>query len=344
MDFSAKEIAGILDGKIEGNPDVKVNRIAKIEEAEEGSLSFLANPAYTPYIYKTKASIVLVNKDFKPDGKVFTTMIKVDNAYNSLAKLLDLYQKSKPKKEGISSLSFVAPTTKKGENIYIGEFAYIGGNCEIGNNVQIYPQSYIGDNVIISDGSIIYPGVKIYENCKIGKNCIIHSGVIIGADGFGFSHQTDNNYMKIAQIGNVVIEDNVEIGANTTIDRATMGSTVIKKGVKLDNLIQIAHNVQIGENTVIAAQAGIAGSTKIGENCMFGGQIGISGHLNIGDNVKMAAQTGVSNNIKSDSILMGSPAFDASKFRKAFVHFRNLENIVKRIDELEKQLKSINKE
>ncbi|MBS4013496.1 MAG: UDP-3-O-(3-hydroxymyristoyl)glucosamine N-acyltransferase [Bacteroidetes bacterium] len=342
MDFSAAELAGILNGNIEGNREVKVTRISKIEEAEEGSLSFLANPAYTHYIYTTKASIVLVNKSFKPESSLKTTIIKVDDAYSSLAKLLELYEKSKPIKKGISALAFISENVKKGENIYVGEFAYIGTNCIIGNNVLIYPQAYIGDNVVIEDDSIIYPGAKIYANCKIGKSCIIHSGVVIGADGFGFSPQTEKNYRKIAQIGNVIVEDDVEIGANTTIDRATMGSTIIKKGVKLDNLIQIAHNVAIGENTVVAAQAGVAGSSKVGSNCMIGGQVGISGHLNIGNNVKMAAQAGVGANVKDDEIIMGSPAFAASKYKKTYVHFRNLDTIVRRIDELEKQIKLLN--
>ncbi len=344
MNYSAKEIASFLHGTIEGNPDVVVNKVSKIEEAEEGSISFLSNPAYTPYIYKTNASIVLVNNDFNPEDGLKTTIIKVDNAYNSLARLLELYQKSKPEKKGISSLAFVSASVKTGENTYVGEFAYIGENCTIGKNVMIHSHCYIADNVTIGDNCILNSGVKIYSHSEIGNSCIIHSGAIIGADGFGFSPQTDNHYKKIAQIGNVILHDNVEVGANTTIDRATLGSTVIKKGVKLDNLIQIAHNVQIGENTVIAAQSGIAGSSKVGDNCMIGGQVGISGHLCIGNNVKIAAQSGIGSNIADNEVIMGSPAFDLVKYRKAYVHFRNFEKLIKRIEELENKIKSLSKE
>ena len=340
MNFSAKEIADFLHGSIEGNPKVKVNKISKIEEAEEGSLSFLSNPAYTPYIYKTNASIVLVNSDFIPDDALKTTIIKVDNAYNSLAQLLELYEKSKPVRKGISSLAFVSKSTETGSNAFIGEFSFIGENSVIGDNVKINPHCFIGNNVVIGDNSNINAGVKIYDNTVIGTNCIIHSGAVVGADGFGFSPQTDSHYKKIAQIGNVILEDNVEIGANTTIDRATLGSTVIKKGVKLDNLIMVAHNVIIGDNTVIAAQTGIAGSTKIGKNCMIGGQVGISGHLKIGDNVKIAAQSGIGSNIADNEIIMGSPAFDMAKYRKTYVHFRNLDKLVKKIDDLENQIKT----
>ncbi|MFW5793559.1 MAG: UDP-3-O-(3-hydroxymyristoyl)glucosamine N-acyltransferase [Bacteroidota bacterium] len=343
MDFSAQKIADFLNGTIEGNPEAKVDKISKIEEGEEGSLSFLSNPAYTPYIYSTKASIVLVNKDFQADKPIKTTLIRVENAYNSLAQLLELYQKSQPKKSGISSLSYISESSDIGKNPYIGEFVHLGENCSIGKNVQIFPHAFIGDDVKIGDDCIINAGVKIYKNCRIGNSCIIHSGVVIGADGFGFSPQADNLYLKVAQIGIVEIEDDVEIGANTTIDRATLGSTLIKKGVKLDNLIQIAHNVQIGENTVIAAQCGIAGSSKIGKNCMIGGQVGISGHLTIGNNVKIAAQSGIGANIPDNEIIMGSPAFDAAKYRKTYVHFRNLDKMVKKIDKLEKQIEKLDK-
>lgn len=343
MEFSAQKIADFLGGTIEGNSDVTVNKISKIEEAEAGSLSFLSNPAYTQYIYTTNASIVLVNKDFGPEKELKTTIIKVDNAYNSLAKLLELYEQSLPRKTGISSLAFISKSSEIDKDIYIGEFAYVGDNCKIGKNVHISPHVFIGDNVTIEDNTKINAGVKIYNNSQIGKSCIIHSGSVIGADGFGFTPQTDNHYIKIAQIGNVIIEDNVEIGANTTIDRATLGSTVIKKGVKLDNLIQIGHNVRIGENTVIAAQAGVAGSSKVGKNCMIGGQVGISGHLSIGNNVKIAAQSGIGSNIPDNETIMGSPAFDAAKYKKTYVHFRNLNKLVKRIDALEKEIKSLKK-
>jgi len=338
MEFSAKQIADFLKGKIEGNEDVTVNTISKIEEAQAGSLTFLANPTYTPWIYKTKASIVLVNNDFKPDSSLNTTLIRVENAYNALAGLLNLYQQSIPAKKGISSLAFVDEKVKMGSEVYIGEFSVVGNNVVLGNNVKIYPQSYIGENVTIGENTILYPGVKVYDNCIIGNDCTIHSGAVIGADGFGFAPQSDSNYMKIAQIGNVILEDHVEIGANTTIDRATMGSTVIKRGVKLDNLIQVAHNVVIGENTVIAAQTGIAGSSKVGKNCMIGGQVGISGHLTVGDKVKIAAQSGLSSGVRDGKIVMGAPAYDHDKYIKSYIHFRNLEKIVKRIDELEKKL------
>ncbi len=341
MEFTAKKIADFLGGTIEGDENVKVNKVSKIEEATEGSLTFLANPAYTPYIYKTNASIVLVNNDFKKEKPVKSTLIFVDNAYNALANLLELYKKSKPGRTGISQLAHISKSAKIGKNSYIGEFSSVGENVVIGSDVKIYPQVYIDDNVKIKDNTTIYAGVKIYEGSEIGKSCTIHSGAVIGSDGFGFAMQTDSNFKKIAQIGNVIIEDNVEIGANTTIDRATLGSTIIKKGVKLDNLIQIGHNVTIDENTVMAAQVGIAGSTKIGRNCMFGGQVGISGHLNIGDNVKMAAKSGVGSSIKDEQIIMGSPAIEANKFKKSYIHFRNLEKLVKKVDELENELKKL---
>lgn len=341
MEFSAKQIADFLKGEIEGNPDVKVNTLSKIEEAQEGSLTFLANPAYTPFIYTTGASIALVNRDFMPEKPVSATLIRVENAYQSLALLLNLYQQSMPQKSGISSMASISKTASLGKDLYVGEFVSIGENVTIGNNVKIYPNCYVADNVVIGEGSKLYPGVKIYENCIIGKECTLHSGAVIGADGFGFAPQSDNNYMKVAQIGNVILEDYVEIGANTTIDRATMGSTIVRKGVKLDNLIQVAHNVTIGENTVIAAQSGIAGSSKVGKNCMIGGQVGISGHITIGDEVKIAAQSGLSSNVKNGKIIMGSPAFDHDKYIKAYIHFRNFEKLIKRLDELENQLKEL---
>jgi UDP-3-O-[3-hydroxymyristoyl] glucosamine N-acyltransferase len=282
---------------------------------------------------------VLINKDFKAEQKLNCTLIRVENAYSALASLLNLYQQSLPQKKGISPLASVHSSTTPGEDAYLGEFAVIGENVTLGNNVKIYPHCYVGDNATVGDNTILYPGVKVYNNCIIGKDCTIHAGVVIGADGFGFAPQSDNNYQKIAQIGNVVIEDHVEIGANTTIDRATMGSTVIKKGVKLDNLIQVAHNVLIGENTVIAAQTGIAGSSKIGRNCMIGGQVGVSGHITIGNDVKIAAQSGISPSVKDGKILMGSPAFDHDKYVKAYIHFRNLDKLVERINDLEKKIK-----
>lgn len=343
MEFTAKQIADFLKGEIEGDQSVSVHNIAKIEEARAGDLTFLANPAYTSFIYTTGASIVLVGKDFKPEKVLNATLVKVDNAYQSLALLLNLYQQSLPQKKGISSMAHISNSAKLGDDLYIGEFVSIGENVIVEDKVKIYPNCYIADNVVIKSGSRLYPGVNIYENCIIGHECTLHSGAVIGADGFGFAPQSDNNYMKVAQIGNVILEDYVEIGANTTIDRATMGSTIIKKGVKLDNLIQVAHNVIIGENTVIAAQTGIAGSSKVGKNCMIGGQVGISGHINIGDEVKIAAQSGLSSNVKEGKIIMGSPAFDHDKYIKAYIHFRNIDKLVKRIEELEKQVSNQSK-
>lgn len=341
MEFTAKQISDYLKGEIDGDPELKVNTISKIEEARPGSLTFLANPAYSQYIYTTGASIILVNKDFNPEKPLSGTLIRVENAYQALAELLNLYQQSFPQKKGISSMASVAETVELGKDLYIGEFTVIGENVVIEDSVKIYPQCHIGDNVIIKSGTTLFPGVRIYQNCVIGKNCTIHSGAVIGADGFGFAPQSDNNYIKVAQIGNVILEDNVEIGANTTIDRATMGSTVIKKGVKLDNLIQVAHNVTIGENTVIAAQSGIAGSSKVGKNCMIGGQVGISGHISVGDDVKIAAQSGLSSSVRNGKIIMGSPALDHEKYIKAYIHFRNFEKLMKRIDEMENELKML---
>ena len=338
MEFTAKQISEFLKGEIEGDPKVSVNTISKIEEAGAGSLTFLANPAYTQFIYNTDASIVLVNKDFKAEKQVKSTLIRVENAYNALAQLLSLYEKSLPQKKGISSQAFLAQSAKLGKDLYIGEFTVIDEGAVIEDNVKIYPQCYIASDVTIKSGTVLYPGVKVYQNCVIGNSCTIHSGAVIGADGFGFAPQSDNNYMKVAQIGNVIIEDHVEIGANTTIDRATMGSTIIKKGVKLDNLIQVAHNVIIDENTVIAAQSGIAGSSKVGKNCMIGGQVGISGHISVGDDVKIAAQSGLSSSIRKGKIIMGSPALDHDKYVKAYIHFRNLEKLVKKVDDLEKNI------
>ncbi len=340
MKFSAKQIAEVLNGKIEGNHDITVDKLSKIEEGEEGSLSFLANPKYNQFIYGTKASIVIVNSDFVPEKEITATLIKVDDAYSAFAKLLEMYNEIKLNKSGVSKQAFISESAKTGKDIYLGEFAFIGENVEIGDNVKIYPQVFIGDNVIIGDNTTVFASVKIYSDCVIGKDCTIHAGVVIGADGFGFAPQNGKNYKKVAQIGNVIIEDLVEIGANTTIDRATLGSTIIRKGVKLDNLIQVAHNVEIGENTVIAALTGISGSSKIGKNCMIGGQVGITGHIEIADEVKIGAQSGISSSVrKKGAIILGSPAFDISKSRKSIIHYRNFDNIVKRLEDLEDKLK-----
>jgi UDP-3-O-[3-hydroxymyristoyl] glucosamine N-acyltransferase len=338
MEFSASQIAAVIEGSVVGNPEVRISRLSKIEEGEPGTLSFLANPKYTPFIYTTKASVVIVNKDFCPDQPIEATMIKVEDAYTAFAKLLELYNQIKNEKKGVSSLAFVAKSAKIGKDVYVGEFAYVGENAVVGDNSKIFPQVFLGDNVHVGNNSTIYAGVVIYSDNVIGSDCTIHGGVVIGADGFGFAPQQDKNYKKVAQIGNVVIEDNVEIGSNTTIDRATLGSTIIRKGVKLDNLIQVAHNVEIGENTVIAAQTGISGSTKIGKNCMIAGQVGFVGHLNIGDEVKVGAQSGISGNLKDGSIVMGSPAIEISMHRRSLVHFKNLSEIVKRLDELERRM------
>lgn len=336
MIFKAKEIAELLEGKVEGDANVEVNKLSKIEEGEPGSLSFLANPKYTQFIYSSEASVVIVSDDFKAEQEVKPTLVRVKDAYGAFAKLLEVYNKIMLDKKGVSNQASIAVSAKIGKDVYIGPQAVIGENAEIGDNAKIYPQTYVGDNSTVGAGTTIFAGVKIYSDIKIGKNCVIHSGVVLGADGFGFAPQADNNYQKIAQIGNVIIEDNVEIGANTTIDRATLGSTIIRKGAKLDNLIQIAHNVEVGENTVIAAQSGIAGSTKVGRNCMIAAQVGIIGHIKIGDNVKIAAQSGVSASVKEDAVIFGSPAFDARDYRRAYVHFRNLQKIVDRLDKLEK--------
>jgi len=342
MKFSARKIAEYLNGEIIGDPNVVVETFSKIEEGKKGSLSFLANPKYTPYLYTTKASIIIVDKDYPNKEKIKPTLIKVQNAYQAFASLLKLYNAIfTPKHSGIENPVFIDETATYGKDVYIGAFSYISKNAQIGNNVKIYPQVYIGDNVKIGDGSIIMPGVKIYHNCIIGKNCTIHSGVIIGSDGFGFAPK-GSEYEKVYQIGNVIIEDNVEIGANTTLDRATLGSTVIHKGVKLDNLIQIAHNVEIGEHTVIAAQSGVSGSTKLGKYCMVGGQVGFVGHISIADEVKVAAQSGVEKTIKNKGeIVQGSPAYSARQYQRSYVVFRKLPELQKKIYELEKQLKEL---
>ena len=340
MVFTAGQIAGILEGEVDGNPEIAVHRLAKIEEGESGSLTFLANPKYTAHIYTTKASVTIVNKDFIPEQNLTTTMIKVDDAYESFSKLLEYYNQVENNKVGIDSPVFTADDAVYGENFYLGAFSYLGNNVVIGNNVKIYPNVYVGDNVEIDDNVIVFAGAKIYSETVIGKNCMIHSGAIIGADGFGYTPNKEGEFSKVPQTGNVVLEDNVDIGAGTTIDRATLGSTILRRGVKLDNQIQIAHNVEIGEHTVIAAQTGIAGSTKIGKRCMIGGQVGIVGHITIGDNVKIQAQSGIGRNIKDNEVLQGSPALNYGDYNKSYVHFKNLPKIVNRIDKLEKKIDS----
>ena len=337
MEFTAKQIAGILNGTIEGDENAKVNTLSKIEGGEAGSISFLANPLYTPYIYTTKASIVIVNKDFSATSPIAATLVRVDSAEMAFAQLLEMYNKVKLDKKGISKQSCISDTAKVGEGLYLGAFVFIGENAKIGNNVKIYPSSYIGDNAVIGDNTTIFANVTIYSDCVVGNNCIIHSGTVIGSDGFRFATAENK---KIPQIGNVVIEDDVEIGANCAIDRATLGSTTLRKGVKFDNLVHIAHNVEVGENCYLAACNVVAGSTKIGKNCMFSGQVGIVGHLEVADNTIITAQSGISKSIKKPGeVYMGSPAFDANVYRKAYIHFRNLDSLAQRVNKLEKENK-----
>jgi UDP-3-O-[3-hydroxymyristoyl] glucosamine N-acyltransferase len=338
MEFTAKQVADLLQGQIEGDAGVVVSKLSKIEEGVPGSISFLANPLYTPYLYSTEASLVIINADFVLTAPVSATLIRVASAENAFARLLEIYNQVKLNKTGISKLAFISDSAAIGKNVYAGEFSFIGENVKIGNNVKIYPQVYIGDNAEIGDNSTLFAGVKLYSETIIGENCIIHSGTVIGSDGFRFNPQNDNK--KVSQIGNVIIEDDVEIGANCAIDRATLGSTILHKGVKFDNLIHIAHNVEIGENTYFAAHGVVAGSTKIGKNCMFSGQVGIVGHLEIADNTTITAQSGISKSItRKGEVYMGSPAFDATKYRKAYIHFRNLDTLVQRVDKMEKENK-----
>ncbi|SEP62212.1 UDP-3-O-(3-hydroxymyristoyl)glucosamine N-acyltransferase [Flavobacterium urocaniciphilum] len=339
MKFTAEQIAGILDGEVVGNPNAEVYKLAKIEEGTDGSLTFLANPKYNNYIYSTQATITIVNKSFVSEQEVKTTLIKVEDAYQAFSKLLEYYNQIKLMKSGIEQPSVISDGVTYGSDLYLGSFCYVGQNVQIGENVKIYPNSFIGDNVVIGDNCVLFAGVRIYSETIIGNNVTIHSGTIIGSDGFGFAPQEDGTFKKVPQIGNVIIEDNVEVGSCSTIDRATLGSTIIRKGVKLDNQIQIAHNVEIGENTVIASQTGIAGSTKVGKNCMIGGQVGIVGHITIGDNVKIQAQSGIAKSLKEGEVVQGSPAYNYSDFSKSFVHFRNLPKIVNELEELKKSNK-----
>lgn len=338
MKFTAEQIAGILEGEVVGNPNAEVFKLAKIEEGTDGSITFLANPKYANYIYSTKASITIVNNTFEPESEISTTLIKVEDAYKSFSKLLEYYNQVKLMKSGIEQPTVISDNVVYGDNLYLGSFSYLGKNVTIGNNVKIYPNCFIGDNVTLGDNTILFAGVRIYSESTIGKNCTIHSGCIIGSDGFGFAPAEDGTYSKVPQIGNVIIEDNVDIGACTTIDRATLGSTIIRKGVKLDNQIQIAHNVEIGENTVIASQTGVAGSTKIGKNCMIGGQVGIVGHITIGDRVRIQAQSGIGKSIPDGETIQGSPAFNYGDWNKSYVHFRNLPKIVSDLEDLKKKI------
>ena len=337
MKFTAQQIAEILEGDVVGNPEAEVSKLSKIEEGFEGSLTFLANPKYTPHLYTTNASVTIVNKTFVPENPVKTTLIKVDDAYLAFSKILEYYNAIKLNKSGIEQPSFISETANYGDDVYIGAFSYISDQVKIGNNVKIFPNTYIGEHVVIGDNTVIFSGAKIYSETIIGHSCVINSGVIIGADGFGFAPNEKGGYNKIPQTGNVIIEDYVDIGAATTIDRATMGSTIIREGVKLDNHIQIAHNVEIGKHTVIAAQSGVAGSTRIGSHCQIGGQVGVAGHIVIGNNVKIQAQSGIARNVKDNEVLQGSPALSLIDYNKSYVHFKNLPKIVKNINDLEKK-------
>jgi UDP-3-O-[3-hydroxymyristoyl] glucosamine N-acyltransferase len=342
MEFTAQQIASYLSGEIVGDPTITVNNLSKIEEGEPGTLTFLGNLKYLPYIYTTKASIVLVNKDFTPEHPISATLIRVEEPYQCLAKLLSLVEQSKGRKTGIDAIVSIDPTAVLGENIYVGSFSYIGIQSSIGENSQIFPHVYIGDGVKIGSNCILYPGTKIYDGCIIGNNCILQAGVIIGGDGFGFAPKGSGEYDKIPQIGNVIIEDDVEIGANSTIDRATMGSTIVRKGVKLDNLIQVGHNVEIGENTVIAAQTGIAGSTKIGKNGMIGGQVGFAGHLHVADGIRIGAQSGIPNSLPDSSTpYMGTPVVPMKIFAKSSVVIKKLPELYTEISKLRKELEEL---
>lgn len=344
MEFSAKQIAEFIQGVIVGDENATVHTFAKIEEGVPGAISFLSNPKYTHYIYETKSTIVLVNKDFVPEKEIKATLIKVDNAYESVAKLLTLYEMSKPKKIGISPLAFIAPTAKIGKEVYIGAFAYVGENVIIGDHVALYPHSTVCENVTIGENTTLYPNVTIYHDCRIGKRCILHAGSVVGADGFGFA-PSNEGYEKIPQIGIAILEDDVEIGANTCVDRATMGATIVHKGVKLDNLIQIAHNVEIGSHTVMASQVGVAGSTKVGEWCMFGGQVGLAGHIHVGNRIHIGAQSGIPSTVKGDNrSIMGSPAIDARQFFKCSAAYKNLPEMYLTINQLKKEIEELKKQ
>ena len=343
MEFSAKQIAEYIQGVIVGDENATVHTFSKIEEGIPGALTFLANPKYTHYIYETKASIVLVNKDFIPEGEITATLIKVDNAYESLAKLMTLYEMSKPKKTGIDPLASIAANARIGENVYIGPFAFIEEGAVIGDNAYIHPHVTVGCNAKVGNGTILYPHVTVYHDCRIGNQCIIHAGAVIGADGFGFAPSAEG-YEKIPQMGITIIEDQVEIGANTCVDRATMGATIVHKGTKLDNLIQIAHNVEVGSHTVMASQVGIAGSAKIGEWCMFGGQVGVAGHIQIGDHVNVGAQSGIPVNTKSGSSLMGYPAIEPKQFARSSAVFKKLPEMYSELGRLQKELEELKKQ
>ncbi|HPB24670.1 MAG TPA: UDP-3-O-(3-hydroxymyristoyl)glucosamine N-acyltransferase [Bacteroidales bacterium] len=342
MKFTAQQLAEVLNGSVEGNPEAFFTKLSKIEEGDSESLTFLANPAYTQFIYSTQAAVVIVNKDFVAEQKINATLVRVDNAYTAFSTLLEMYNQIKLNKTGISDKAVISESATIGKNVYIGAQAFIGDNAVIGDNVKVYPLCYVGDNVVIKDNSTLFASVTVYSDNCIGNSCILHSGVVIGADGFGFAPQPDGTYKKVTQTGNVVIEDDVEIGANTTIDRATLGSTIIRKGCKIDNLVMIAHNVEVGENTVIVSQTGIAGSTKIGKHVTIGGQVGIVGHISIADKVMIQAQSGIAASIKEPgTIVQGAPAYNIKDYLRSYVHFKNLPKLIDKLNKLEKELEEL---
>ena len=343
MQFTAEQIAAFLGGEIIGDATVSVSNLAKIEEGTPGTLTFLSNPLYTQYIYTTQASIALVRRDFEPEKPVTPTLIKVDDPYTCLTRLLELVEQARGEKSGIEEPSHIALSAQVADDVFVGAFTYIGERAVVGSGCKIYPQVYIGDDVVIGNNVILYPGVKVYHGCRIGDNCIVHAGAVIGSDGFGFAPQPDGSYKKIPQIGVVILEDDVELGANTTIDRATMGATIIRRGVKLDNLVQIAHNVEVGTNTVMAAQVGVAGSTKIGEQCMFGGQVGIAGHRHVGNRVIVGAQSGIPNDVKDNMEIMGYPAVPKVEFARQTVHIKRLAQLNQTVKELQQQINELKK-
>ena len=344
MQFTAEQIAAFLGGEIVGDERVSVSNLAKIEEGTPGTITFLSNPLYTQYIYTTQASIALVRRDFVPEKPVTPTLIKVDDPYTCLTRLLELVEQARGQKSGVEEPTHIALSAQVADDAYVGAFTYIGERAVVGEGCKLYPQVYIGDDVVIGKNVTLYPGVKVYHGCRIGDNCIVHAGSVIGSDGFGFAPQADGSYKKIPQIGIVILEDNVELGANTTIDRATMGATIIRRGVKLDNLVQIAHNVEVGENTVMAAQVGVAGSTKIGSQCMFGGQVGIAGHRHVGNRVVIGAQSGIPNDVKDGMEVMGYPAVPKVEFARQTVHIKRLAQLNQTVKALQQQIDELKKQ
>lgn len=344
MQFTAEQIAAFLGGEIVGDERVSVSNLAKIEEGTPGTITFLSNPLYTQYIYTTQASIALVRRDFVPEKAVTPTLIKVDDPYTCLTRLLELVEQARGQKSGVEEPTHIALSAQVADDAYVGAFTYIGERAVVGEGCKLYPQVYIGDDVVIGKNVTLYPGVKVYHGCRIGDNCIVHAGSVIGSDGFGFAPQADGSYKKIPQIGIVILEDNVELGANTTIDRATMGATIIRRGVKLDNLVQIAHNVEVGENTVMAAQVGVAGSTKIGSQCMFGGQVGIAGHRHVGNRVVIGAQSGIPNDVKDGMEVMGYPAVPKVEFARQTVHIKRLAQLNQTVKALQQQIDELKKQ